>query len=197
MFVFASLLYSQEEESSVSHFLKKRGYKPPDGNASKHIIANSNWPDTVFYDTPYTCSLIGSATIPLTFSRIEFKGGDYKLGTTMSLGYGYTWFIGDFRFEQNDKILVDPDLFFGVSADIGLKNDFNTNKVTGAATVGGFIGIKSFSVFGGYDILAKSWTAGIGAKIDIFTLSQESIRPFGKVYSLKKPKSGAVAVEVK
>ncbi len=198
IFVFSAVLYSQEKESSVIRFLKKRGYVSPQQILSNRALKpNPNWPDIVFYDTPYTCSLLGSPTLPLTFSRIEFKGADYKLGTTMSLGYGYTWFVGDFRLERNGKILVDPQFFFGVAADIGLKNDFNSDKVTAGATLGCFAGIKSFSVFGGYDILAKSWTVGIGTRIDIFTLSQESVIPFGKVSSLSEIESDAIPVEFK
>src|SRR5205823_1153244 len=88
----------QQEESPTVHFLKKRGY------AFQHAYIDTvnggvqKWPDTLYYNTVYHPRLMGSPTIPISFSKIEVVNGQYEVSPTISIGYGYEWFWGDFIF---------------------------------------------------------------------------------------------------
>src|SRR5437016_5086046 len=84
--------YAQEEKSPTVQFLDKRGYIFPPG--ANHNLPDSlkKWPDTLYYNTAYTSRLLGSPTIPISFSRLEIVNGKYQLSPTISLGYGYAWF---------------------------------------------------------------------------------------------------------
>src|SRR5207237_392017 len=112
---------------------------------------------------------------------------------SISIGYGYTWFFGDFIFNENDKITVDPTFLFGVLGDVGLQNDFSFKKLTGIF-LGGFIGFGAFSLFGGWDFVGLSPTIGLGGRIDVYTFKQNAMRPFGKVREVRKHKSIAPRV---
>jgi hypothetical protein len=165
--IFSNVM-GQEEKSPIVDFLTKRGYKFPESSKTKFIPdSTKKWPDTLYYNTVYRAKLLGSPTIPISFSKIEYVGGKYVVSPTISIGYGYTWFTGDFIFNENDKITVDPVFFFGLIGDIGLQNDFSLKKLASIFT-GGFIGIGQFSLFAGYDYLSKSATIGLGGRIDLY-----------------------------
>ena len=150
-------------------FLNKRGYTFTDSNTiNTRVDSLQKWPDTIYYNTSYRATLLGSPTIPISFSKIELVDGKYQVTPTVSIGYGYTWFTGKFIFNENDKITIDPVFFFGLIADIGLQNDFRLNKLTSIFT-GGFIGFGAFSLFGGYDYMTQSPSIGLGGRIDLFT----------------------------
>src|SRR5437016_536892 len=108
IFIFSILLIfaasGQEEKSPIVTFLNKRGYFFP-CTTERNLIPDSlqRWPDTLYYNTPYKARLLGSPTIPISFSRIEYSKGAYQVTPTISIGYGYTWFNGDFIFNENDK----------------------------------------------------------------------------------------------
>ncbi len=184
----------QEGKSPIVQFLFKRGYTFPDSIAPTTAEDSFNkWPDTVYYNTVYVARLLGSPTIPLSFSKIEYKDGKYEVTPTISIGYGYTWFTGDFIFNENDKITIDPKLFFGLVADVGLQNDFSLNKLASFFT-GGFVGFGNFSIFAGYDFVSKAPSIGLGGRVDLFTISQNFLKPIGKVKELRKHKSVSLPI---
>src|SRR5580704_4326904 len=115
-----SVAVAQEVQSPIVKFLIKRGYNFPD-SARKNSTPLSlrKWPDTLFYNTMYKSPLLGSLNIPISFSNIEFTRGQYVVSPTVSLGIGYTWFFGNFTFNENDKITVYPTFFFGLIANAG------------------------------------------------------------------------------
>ena len=192
--VISSSVFGQEEKSPTVKFLNKRGYKFPDTSIIQSIPDSlKKWPDTVFYNTVYKAILLGSPTIPISFSKIENINGKYQVTPSVSVGFGYTWFFGDFIFNENDKITIDPSFFFGLIGDIGLQNDFSLNKLASIFT-GGFVGIGAFSLFAGYDYLSKSPSIGLGGRIDLFTLSQKFLNPIGKVREARKHKSVALPI---
>jgi hypothetical protein len=78
-------------------------------------------------------------------------------------------------------------------ADVGLQNDFSFEKITGLF-VGGFVGVGAFSLFVGYDFVSNSASLGLGGRIDLFTISQNYLRPFGKVREVRKHKSIAPVI---
>ena len=191
-FFVASVAIGQAEgKSPTAKFLDKRGYTFPGDSTDPERLAK--WPDTLYYNTTYRAKLLGSPTIPISFNRVEFVDGKYQITPTIGIGYGYTWFFGHFIFSENDKIIVDPTFFFGLIAEVVLQNDFNLSKPAGFLT-GGFIGTQAISLFAGYDLITKSPTIGLGARIDVFTLSQKSLRPIGKVRELRRHKKIAVPI---
>jgi hypothetical protein len=181
----------KDEKSPIVKFLYKRGYRFPDETYKRKIPDSlRQWPDTLYYNTVYRAKLLGSPTIPISFSQIEYIDKAFVVSPTISLGYGYTWFFGDFIFNENDKIEVDPTFFFGLIGDISLLENLNLNKLAGFFT-GGFIGFKAYSLFLGYDFILKSPNISLGGRIDLYTIRQLSLKPFGKVRELRKHKSVA------
>ena len=199
LFVFSAIFIAkianaQEEKSPTVKFLNKRGYTFTDSttvNSSAESLRK--WPDTLYYNTSYRATLLGSPTIPISFSQIVLVKGKFLVVPAISIGLGYTWFIGKFSFNENDKITIDPVFFFGLFADVGLQNDFSLNKLTSIFT-GAFIGFGAFTLFGGYDYTSKSPTIGLGGRIDLYTISQTSLRPFGKVRELRKHRKAAIPI---
>jgi hypothetical protein len=184
-----SVAIAQETQRPISKFLTKRGYTFPDSIKNHTIPSRSNqWPDTLYYNTPYKARLMGSLTIPITFSSIEITNGNAVVSPNVSLGLGYTWFHGDFIFNEDDKITVDPTYFFGLLGDAGIENNFSLNRLAGFFA-GGFVGIGAFTIFGGYDIINKYPLVGIGGRVDFFTISQNFLHVFGKVHEVRKHKS--------
>jgi hypothetical protein len=190
--LISSCTTEKDLRSPNTQFLTKRGYSFPD--STKKTIAPGKyqqWPDTLYYNTMYKAKLMGSLTIPITFSSIQITNGDAILSPNVSLGLGYTWFYGDFIFDEDDKMTIDPTFFFGVLGDAGIENDFSLNRLAGFFT-GGFIGVGAFTLFGGYDIINKYPLVGIGARVDFFTISQKFLHVFGKVHEVRKHKSIAL-----
>lgn len=199
LFFYFSLLINytygqQEDKSPIVKFLNKRGYSFSNPDSLKHIPDSlRKWPDTLYYNTVYKAKLFGSPTIPISFSKIEHINGKYEVSPSISLGYGYTWFTGDFILNENDKITIDPSFFFGLIGDFGLQNDFALDKLASVFT-GGFIGFGPFSLFGGYDYVGRSLTVGLGGRIDLFTVSQNFLKPIGKVREVRRHKSVALPI---
>lgn len=181
----------KEEKSPTSKFLHKRGYTFP--GRKKDSQRSTKWPDTLYYNTTYKSKLLGSLTVPITFSRVEFVDGKYQVTPTIGFGLGYTWFFGKFIFSENDKIIVDPTIFFGLVADIGVQNDFNLFRPAGFFT-GGFVGTSAISLFFGYDFVTRSATLGLGSRIDLYTLTQKALRPIGDVRPVRRHKKRATPI---
>lgn len=188
-FGISLISFGQVEKSPIVKFLNMRGYQFQ-STLNNQIIPDSlkKWPDTLYYNTVYKAKLFGSPTIPISFSKIEYVNGKYEVSPTISIGYGYTWFFGDFIFNENDKITVDPTFFFGLITDIGLQNDFSLKKLASIFT-GGFIGFGAFSLFAGYDYITNSPSIGLGGRIDLYTVKQNYLKPMGKVREVRKHKS--------
>ncbi len=183
LFILIPLLASaQDSVSPINTFLLRKGYQFPD---STKKVSNSQWPDTLYYNTPYKGNLLGSLTIPISFSSIEIAKGNYVVSPTVSLGLGYCWFWGDFIFNENDKIAVDPKIYFGVIGNAGLENNFSFNKLA-SFLAGGFIGVSTFTLFGGYDVINKSPSLGVGGRIDFYNISQKYLHILGKIKPVRK-----------
>ena len=186
---------AQEEKSPTVSFLNKRGYtfkgSPVQDTSAERT---HKWPDTLYYNTVYKAKLLGSPTIPISFSKIELVDGAYQVSPSISIGYGYTWFFGSFMFNESDKITVDPTFFFGLLADVGLQNDFSLKRL-GSVFTGAFVGFASFSLFGGYDYITGSPVIGLGGRIDLYTIHQNSLKPYGKVTEVRKHKKAAERIE--
>jgi len=194
--IFAvSTVTGQEKESPISKFLIKRGYTFPDSAKNLDYAGKSKqWPDTLYYNTPYRAKkLMGSLTLPITFSSIEITNGNAVVSPNVSLGLGYTWFWGDFIFDEDDKITVNPTVFFGVLGDAGIENDFSLNRLAGFFA-GGFVGIGAFTLFAGYDVINKYPLVGIGGRVDFYTISQNFLHVFGRIHEVRKHKSIAIPI---
>jgi hypothetical protein len=189
-----SCITEKDLRNPNTKFLTKRGYTFPD-STKNYALADKNvqWPDTLFYNTMYKAKLMGSLTIPITFSSIEITSGKAIVSPNVSLGLGYTWFYGDFVFNEDDKLTVSPTFFFGVLGDAGIENDFSLNRLAGFFT-GGFVGIGAFTLFGGYDVINRYPLIGLGGRVDFFTISQKFLHVFGKVRPIRKHKSIALPI---
>jgi len=192
--LFYSALQAQEKKSPTALFLYKWGYIFPDSTHTHNQPDSADkWPDTLYFNTAYRTKLLGSPTIPISFSRIELINGKYQVSPIISLGYGYTWFTGTFVFTETDKILVDPRFYFGAAADISLQNNLSFDKLAGLFT-GVFVGFSSFSLFMGYDYITGSPSISIGGRIDVYTFHQLSLKPIGKVREERRHKTGALKI---
>jgi hypothetical protein len=193
LFITCFLLKAQEEKSPTVQYLHKRGYSFVPTYQDTGAEGRRKWPDTLYYNTRYKATLLGSPTIPISFSKIERVNGQFQVNPTISIGYGYTFFLGHFVFTQTDEIQVKPSFFFGPIFDVGLQNNLNLNKLTSIFT-GVFIGFASFSLFAGYDYLSGSASLGLGGRIDVYTFFQNALKPFGKVKEDIRHKTGAVPI---
>jgi hypothetical protein len=187
LFSGISLAMGQETESPITQFLTKRGYTFP-GSVKKNNLPDSlkQWPDTLYYNTQYKGTVMGSITIPFYFSGIEIAGGKITVSPTVNLGLGYTWFWGDFIFNENDKITIDPKVFYGLFVNTGVENGLNLKS--GGLIAAGFVGVSSFTLIFGYDIINKSPSLGVGGRIDFYTVSQKFLHVIGKVHPVIKHK---------
>lgn len=187
----SSISVAQNNESPITRFLNKRGYIFPD--SAKHnplTRKEKRWPDTLYYNTVYKSKLLGSITVPFLNSGIEIKGGipsgSYSVTPTIGIGVGYAWFWGDFIFNEDDKITVDSKVFFGLAATTGLSNGINLER--GGLYLTGFMGISTFNLTFGYDIINHSPTLGLGGRIDLYSISQKYLHILGKVHEVRKHK---------
>ena len=186
---------SLDFKSPTVKFLIKRGYVFRTKAQAKNIPDSlKKWPDVVYYNTLYKSKRLGSPTIPFSFSKIEYVDGEITVSPTISIGYGYTWFSGDFMFTDYDKIIVNPKFFYGLIGNIGIQSNFSLNNLANIF-LGGFIGMGSYSLFFGYDFISHSPSIGLGARIDLYTLKQDFLNPIGKVKELRKPKSFAIKID--
>jgi hypothetical protein len=178
-----------EDPRPIPNFLIKRGYRFPDSAKEKEIdfTRTQQWPDTLYYNTPYKSKLLGSFTIPFYFSNIEIADNKITVTPAVNLGVGYTWFWGDFIFNENDKITIEPTVSFGVLANTGLQSGLNLKE--GGLFLGGFVGVSAFTLIFGYDAINKSPSLGIGGRIDFYTISQNFLHILGKVHEVRKHKS--------
>jgi hypothetical protein len=191
LFIAISISRGQDDKSPTVKFLNKRGYYFQKNNSLPDSL--KQWPDTLYYNTSYKAKLLGTPTIPISCERVELVNGVYQLIPSLNLGFGYTWFFGDFIFSENDKIIIDPGFSFGVMGNIGIQSNFNLSKPAGLFA-GGFFGIQAITIFAGYDFLVRSPILGIGARVDLFTLSQNFLKPIGKVTEKKKHKKHAILI---
>ncbi len=194
-FIFLhTIVLAQDTRNPNTKFLTKRGYNFPDSGVKNCQPGKPcQWPDTVFYNTMYKCRLMGSLTIPITFSSIRISDGDAIVSPNVSLGMGYTWFYGDFIFNEDDKMTIEPTFFFGVLGDAGIENNFSLNKLAGFFA-GGFVGFGAFTLFAGYDVINRYPLIGLGGRVDFFTISQKFLHVFGRVREVRKHKSIAMPI---
>ncbi|HMG15969.1 MAG TPA: hypothetical protein VK590_11015, partial [Saprospiraceae bacterium] len=146
LFIFINTSQGQDslnDKSLTVKYLIKRGYFFRDSAGYASIPSNQKkWPDKLYYNTVYTSKFLGSPTVPFNFTKIEYVDGEFLVSPTLSLGYGYTWFTGDFIFNEYDKIIVNPGVFFGAVGNVGLQSNFSFSRL-GNFFLGGFIGIGS------------------------------------------------------
>lgn len=185
-FVFIStLVIAQEDYGPITKFLLRKGYVFPD--SAKKNKRSQQWPDTLYYNTSYKSKLLGSLTIPFFFNAIEIAPGNkFSVNPTVNIGFGYTWFWGSFIFNEDDKITIDPKVYFGVMANTGLQNGLNFKQ--GGVFSGGFIGVGSFTLIFGYDAVNKTPSLGFGGRVDFYTISQKYLHLLGKIHEVRKHK---------
>jgi len=202
LLIFATVIFSisitkgQDTVNPLTEFLLKRGYTFP-GTPNPVPDSLRQWPDTLYYNTTYKSKLMGSVTIPFYFSLVNLHthgitDASFTLTSTVNIGIGYTWFWGDFIFGEDDKVTVNPSVYFGLMANTGLENGLNFKQ--GGLLTGGFIGVSSFTLFFAYDIINKAPSLGAGGRIDFYSISQKFLHIMGKVHSVRKHKKVAAPI---
>jgi hypothetical protein len=199
LLIFATVIFTisttkgQDSLNPITQFLLKKGYTFP-GSVKKNNIPDSlrQWPDTLYYNTTYKSTLLGSITIPFYFSNVELRDGKIQLSPAVNIGVGYTWFWGDFIFNEDDKITVDPKVFFGLVVNTGLQNGLNLKQ--GGLFTGAFIGISSFNLIFGYDIINGAPSIGAGGRVDLYSISQKFLHVIGKVKEVRKHRNIALPI---
>jgi hypothetical protein len=188
-----STINAQQDKTPLFRFLHKRGYRFNDSIPSAQC---GKWCDTLYYNTIYRATLLGSPTIPFSFSNITFdQQGNYALNTALKFGYGYSWFLGDFTFNEADQITIRQTIAFGFAGDFGLQNSFLTAKSTTSFVAGAFIGLQTFSLFFGYDFIEKSSVFGLVTRLDLYTIFPALLKPFGKVRELSGHRKEAIRIK--
>jgi hypothetical protein len=194
---------SQENQTASEKFLSR--YYSISTDTTRELkyfsaIKSANdpkWPSTMYYNTEYTAGLFGTPTIPITFNRLQIKDGKAQLGTSISMGVGYTWFFGDFTFLEDGSIKVDHQFLLGIAGDFSIQGSPNEAEIKTGATLGGFLGFKQISLFAGYDFVNKSYPVGIGARLDFFSLSSDKFYPYGTIRPVREPRTDAKIIERK
>lgn len=196
-FTGINIIVAQEKLSDKSptvQYLIKWGYTFPDSSLVNPSVEElRKWPKILYYNTIYKAKILGSPTLPFNFTKIDLVDGKVEVISTISLGYGYTWFTGDFLFNEYDKIIVNPSIYFGAVSNVGLQSNLSFNRL-GSFFIGGFVGIGSFSFFAGYDFISLSPAIGLGGRLDLYSIWQDFLKPIGKVHELRKHKSFAIPI---
>ena len=186
--------HGEEAKNPTAAFLEKRGYTflPPNApqNVSEH---EGKWPEKVYYNTEYKARLLGSPTVPYSFAKIERNNGQFQVSPVISAGLGYTFFFGDFIFQETDKITIDQNFCFGAVALFGVQNNFSLNKLTSIVSAG-FIGLGPVALYFGYDYITQSFSLEFGQKIDLFSVAQSLLNPIGRVRPVRTPKPTAIQI---
>jgi hypothetical protein len=214
LLLFITYVTHGQQTDPIVKYLLKRGYTFPDSILA-HPIPDSlkQWPDTLYYNMAYKPKFMRTATIPISFSKVEFipaqtvngqyQAGHYEVVPVVSLGFGYNWFLGDFIFSNDDKIMVDPSVYFGVIADAGLQSNFSINELSlnpyrflGSIFAGGFIGVSTFSLFVGWDFISHGPSIGIGGRIDLYNINQKYLKPVGKIKAARRHKGKNVTPRI-
>jgi len=71
-------------------------------------------PEHMYYDMPMRGGLIGTPTIPISFSRLvyDIPSAQWNLVPNLAIGVGYTWMVGNFTITKENLIHVDPVIVF-------------------------------------------------------------------------------------
>jgi hypothetical protein len=126
-------------------------------------------------------AFIGSTTLPVTFSRIELKDGEYSIGSPISLGAGYTWMWGKVGFNEDNVMYLEPQFFFGCALDVGVKPD-EKGDLLGGLSVNGFLGFNKVSLNVGYDIINGNMFFGLGTKIDLLIMKNSKAYTIHRIW---------------
>ncbi|NPV01493.1 MAG: hypothetical protein HPY53_08945 [Brevinematales bacterium] len=186
--VFYSVCFTQEANSKKSEIQEFFEHENPEYNKT-HIESltigtnaqETKWPKVLYYNTPYCGGLLGTPTIPISFSRLVYSPDtkELYLEPSFSIGVGYTFFTGEFYFTEDNKININPYFLFGFSLDIGARNESAEKATVFSVTPGAFIGFSSFSLYVGCELMSRQWVLGIGFRLDFFSLDNSRFHVYG------------------
>jgi hypothetical protein len=167
--------HAQQVRSSRLKELLPTRARPAIASASAGCI-----PDYTALKPGAAYSVTGStAVVPVTFSRIErSEDNKYRLGASIDIGYGYTWYTGSGTFTKSDApsdagtMTVEPDMFYGLAVNPGIRN--SASDLEGSFSATAFAGIRSIALSAGYDVLAKSPVFGLSVRVDAFKFGRGS-----------------------
>lgn len=150
----------------------------PDDPKKLESPIKSKFPDTLYYNFPYSGGLLGSVTIPINFSLFSWDPATQNLSSepNMSIGVGYAFIVGDFAFKEDKRIEINPVLLFGPAINVGLSQGTSTQL---NVLIGGFIGFPGVSLYGGWEFITRRIVIGLGTRIDVLTVESNLFHVLG------------------
>ena len=139
--------------------------RPPGfGPAAASCLTKSQLVEGHAYDVSGRTTMV-----PVTFARLERVDGRTRLGTALDAGASYILFSGSGTYESGQQFSVTPDVFFGLGASAGVRDDSGS----AGASIGlfGLVGFRSLALRLGWDFIANHFVLGVATKVDLLRVS--------------------------
>lgn len=116
-----------------------------------------------------------TATLPVTFSRLERADDEWQLGANMSIGGSFVFVTGKASPQGDGSYRLDPEFMVGPVANFGVTpGDSGTLDATLIAGLS--MGFSSIAILGAYDLLLGRPVIGIGMQIQSLTYTESLTR---------------------
>jgi len=118
--------------------------------------------------------LLLTPSFPISFSRLEKDtSNNWRIGPQIGIGGSYFFVVGNGYRNANETVQVEPYFTVGISIDGGFSQNLQTPGVIGNINIGGVIGFyKYFNFLFSYDVLNNRPVYGVGARVDLFSITQ-------------------------
>jgi hypothetical protein len=118
--------------------------------------------------------LLLTPSFPISFSRLEQDTAkNWRIGPSIGIGGSYFFLVGKGYRNANETVQVEPYFVLGLSIEGGVSQNLQAPGVVGNLNIGGVLGFyKYFNFLFSYDVLNNRPVYGVGARVDLFTLTQ-------------------------
>lgn len=118
--------------------------------------------------------LLLTPSFPISFNRIEKDSlNNWRIGPQAAIGGAYYFMVGKGYRNANETIQIEPYVVLGIGIDGGVSQNLEAPGVIGNLNLNCMIGFyKYFNFLFAYDLLNKKSVYGIGARVDLFALTQ-------------------------
>jgi hypothetical protein len=119
---------------------------------------------------------LGTPSIPVTFGRLELKDGRYTIGSSLTLGVGYSFVLGKALYKPGTSVQIEPHLLGGVALDVGARTEAGEVDLAVGGSV--YVGISRVAISVGGDLVNKTFVIGLATRVDSFTIAENSYTVF-------------------
>lgn len=116
-----------------------------------------------------------TATLPVTFSRLERTNDEWQLGANMSIGGSFVFVTGKASPQPDSTYRLDPEFMIGPIANFGVtpreSGGLDATLITGVT-----VGFSSIAVLGAYDLLLGRPVIGVGMQVQSLTFTESLTR---------------------